>query len=71
MHEMPEDWQDKMADLLEEWDFTWDSGDMPNPAVLARSSGKFCRWPEWLLNYRHPNRQAINGMKIKKRTGDI
>lgn len=60
MHDMPDEWQNKMAELLEEWEETWDSSDMPEPKVSARSKdGRFTSWPFWLLNYRHPNRQAL------------
>jgi len=64
MHEMPDEWQDKMAALLEEWDNTWDSSDMPSPSVSARQNGKFTKWPEWLLRYRHPDRSEIKKMRV-------
>ncbi len=64
MHEMPDEWQDKMAALLEEWDETWNSDDMPSPSVTAKQNGKFTRWPSWLLNYRHPDRQEIEKRRI-------
>lgn len=60
MHEMPDPWQKKMAELLDEWDSTINSSDLPEPSVLAKNDGKFCKWPEWLLNYRHPNKKEIN-----------
>ncbi len=59
MHEMPDEWQGKMADLLEEWDSKVSSPDLPNPYVQARENGKICKWPEWLLNYRHPDKESI------------
>jgi len=62
MHEMPDDWQDAMAELLEQWDETWDSHEMPEPTVLARHEGKFTKWPSWLLNYRHPCKKSITQM---------
>ena len=65
MHEMPDEWQDKMAALLEEWDRTWDSNSMPTPTVNAKKDGKYTRWPGWLLDYRHPNKQEITKLKIK------
>jgi hypothetical protein len=64
MHEMPDDWQMRMADLLNEWNATWDSNDMPTPSVGAKQSGKYVRWPEWLINYRHPNSAKINALRI-------
>lgn len=67
MHEMPDEWQDKMADLLNEWSDTWDSSDMPQPSVSARDKGKFTKWPAWLLNYRHPNKKEIQKLKTLNR----
>ena len=46
MHEMPDDWQQRMAELLHEWDETWDSQEMPSPIVSARVDGKFTKWPQ-------------------------
>lgn len=66
MHEMPDEWQDKMAELMEEWDETWDSGEMPYPSVSAKGhDNKFTRWPSWLLNYRRPDKAEINKLKAK------
>lgn len=69
MHEMPDEWQFKMAELLEQWDDTWNSDEMPEPYVSARKNNKFTNWPDWLLNYRHPNKHEINLLK-KHQTGE-
>lgn len=64
MHAMPDEWQAKMAELLNEWDETWSSHHMPSPQVTAvRGDGKYTRWPAWLLNYRHPNRAEIEKLR--------
>jgi hypothetical protein len=55
MHEMPDDWQNKMAALLEQWDETFNGDGMPAPSVSAKRGGKYTSWPSWLLNYRHPD----------------
>lgn len=65
MHEMPEEWQQKMADLLFEWDETWDSSSTPSPFVIARKDNRFTKWPAWLLNYRHPDKDQINKLREK------
>lgn len=65
MHEMPDDWQWKMAALLEEWDNTWDSYDLPSPSVIAKKEGKFTKWPDWLLNYRHPDRGEVEKLRVR------
>jgi hypothetical protein len=65
MHEMPDEWQEKMADLCNEWDQTWDSSEMPSPMVSAKAdNGKFTRWPSWVLNYRHPNINEADKLRI-------
>lgn len=64
MHEMPDEWQSKMADLLQEWDETWDSSTMPDPYVSARKGNRFTKWPGWLLDYRHPDREEIEKLRI-------
>lgn len=63
MHEMPDEWQNKMAELLDEWDETWDSSNMPLPSVSAKLNNKFTKWPSWLLNYRHPDTTEINKLR--------
>ena len=67
MHEMPDDWQKHMAELLNEWDETWTYGCMPDPHVVAKSNGKFCKWPDWLLNYQHPDRVLINSLRANRK----
>ena len=58
MHAMPEEWQEKMARLLEEYD---DAVKHPDDAVfdgcrvVATKGGRAVKTPDWLLNYRHPD----------------
>ena len=66
MHEMPDDWQMKMAELMEQWDETWNTNDYPSPYVIARKDNRFTKFPRWLLNYRHPNKDEINKIKVVK-----
>lgn len=63
MHEMPDEWQRKMAELLEEWDETWDGDSLPSPIVNARKNNKFTNWPSWIVNYRHPNKEMIETIR--------
>lgn len=63
MHEMPDEWQDKMAALLEEWDETWETDHLPSPSVSAKSGQRFTRWPSWVLDYRRPCRNEIDKCK--------
>jgi hypothetical protein len=64
MHEMPDEWQSKMAGLLEEYDETfrhWPSG--MGTRVQVTINGKMVKTPEWLINYRHPNFEKIRELK--------
>lgn len=70
MHEMPEEWQEKMAELLFEWDETWDTHDTPSPMVTARKGNKFTKWPSWVLNYRHPDLKEINKHRVNTYSKD-
>lgn len=64
MHAMPDDWQDRMAQLLCEFDETFPGKDaFPTPHVSAREGTRFTRWPEWLLRYRHPDTAAIDALR--------
>lgn len=65
MHAMPDDWQGKMAALLDEYDeqFPNGAGVDCGARVVAHKNGKFSKWPEWLLNYRHPDSAAIQAAK--------
>lgn len=66
MHEMPDEWQSKMADLLEEYDSKVKDVDcIDSVYVQAKKDNKFTKIPDWILNYRRPNvdkiRQYVNG----------
>jgi hypothetical protein len=65
MHRMPDDWQRRMADLLSEWDATWDIGKLPSMemTVTMKNSGRFAKTPDWLTSYRHPDISAIDALK--------
>jgi hypothetical protein len=71
MHEMPDDWQARMAQLLEEWAAHWD---IPNelceliPQVNAKRGNKFTKWPEFILDYRHPDEGAVEALKARAYT---
>ncbi|KAF0136966.1 MAG: hypothetical protein FD152_772 [Xanthobacteraceae bacterium] len=54
MHDMPPEWQDKMARLLEEFDDTFDWIDDFQCWVQAKRGNRFIPLPESLCNYRHP-----------------
>lgn len=66
LHEMPDEWQYKMAQLLEELDETFPDKDMIMPSTTVRAvrpNGKLMKMPEFLNHYRHPWRDEINKLK--------
>ena len=67
MHEMSDEWQDKMAALLEEYDETWDWTAHPyGSRVQTIKDGRLVKTPEWLINYRRPDMKIIESLKWKK-----
>jgi hypothetical protein len=61
VHEMPDDWQSRMADLLSEYDAAYPN--MPSIGTTVRAtdlSGKLIKMPDWAINYRHPDHAAID-----------
>jgi hypothetical protein len=69
MHEMPDDWQLRAAELLEEWDAAWRMpDDWPVAYISARDerTNRFTRWPDWLLNYKYRDRDKIDELKVPK-----
>ena len=63
MHEMPDEWQGKMAALLEEWDETWTNPPDIQTLVSVKQGAKFVKAPAFLTNYRRPDVAAINAMR--------
>lgn len=65
MHAMPDEWQAKMATLLEEWDDTWnwDGCDFDGCNVVLKKDGRFTAPPTWLINYRHPDHVKIESFR--------
>jgi len=64
MHEMPDEWQKKMAALLEEYDEVFNN--QPNigsKVFITDLNGRLIKTPSWLLNYRHPNKELIESFK--------
>ena len=61
---MPEEWQEKMAALLEEWDEAWPN--QPEVGVTVRltdTKGNLIAMPEWMKNYRHPDQEQLAKLK--------
>lgn len=67
MHAMPDDWQKRMAVLLNEYDdFYPNQPDIGTRVQITDLSGKLISTPEYLINYRHPRMYEIEQMKGSK-----
>jgi len=71
MHEMPDEWQGKMADLLEQYDATYTNQPDIDTSVRATKNGKLTKFPSWMLNYRHPDYEAIEELRKPYGFNDI
>lgn len=60
MEDMSDEWQGKMADLLNEIDEAFPSAGCGTTRVTLTKNGKLIKMPEWLKNYRHPDQDAVN-----------
>lgn len=56
---MSDDWQKRMAILLEEYEHTFPNQPDVGTRVQCTINGKLSRWPEWVLNYRYPDQTEI------------
>lgn len=65
MEAMPEEWQDKMADLLFEYDCAFPNQPEIGTRVQVTQNGKLVKTPPWLLNYRYPDQERIDDMRGK------
>lgn len=73
MHEMPDDWQLRAAELLEEWDAAWQwPNDWPIAYISARNgrTNRFTRWPDWLLKYKYRDRDKIDELRVQQRSNE-
>lgn len=61
MHEMPDEWQAQMAALLAEYREAFPFSGSPAYGTTVRLTleGQLVEMPEWLNNYRHPDRGSI------------
>ena len=63
MEAMPDEWQRKMARLLFEYDEAYPNQPDIGTRVQVTAGGKLTKTPDWLLNYRHPDRNQIDAMR--------
>ncbi len=57
---MPSEWQKRMARLLHEYDEAIVNPPELSTTIRITANGKLVKTPEWLNNYRHPDRQMLD-----------
>ena len=71
-HEMPDNWQRKMADLLVEYDEATRNApeniSRITPMVVGKVGNRFVKWPDWILRYRHPQREHLGWVATPNET---
>jgi hypothetical protein len=65
LQEMPEEWQNKFVDLLDQYDKTFSSQPAIETEVSCKVKGKYIKQPAW-LDYRHTDHETINAMRGQK-----
>ncbi|MGJ7197114.1 hypothetical protein ABM005_16905 [Morganella morganii] len=70
MHEMPIEWQDKMAALLHEYDETFDTSSVCHSVIVSAKdqNNRFMKMPKYILNYRHPDMDEIDKLRKKSKS---
>ena len=69
MHEMPDEWQAKMAALLAEYGDAFPNQPNIGTRVQCTQRGKLVSWPDWMLNYRHPDHDEIDNLRSRETFG--
>lgn len=65
MHAMPDDWQKRMAILLEEYNDAFPNQPDLETRVQCVRKNKLSKFPEWMLNYRRPDYSEIDKIRDK------
>ena len=63
MEAMPDEWQGQMAELLEQYERAFPNQPDIGTRVQCTRSGRLAKFPDWLLNYRRPDRAAIDRLR--------
>lgn len=67
MEQMPDEWQGKMAALLNEYQETFpNQPDLGTQVRCTDLDNRLVKTPQWLINYRHPNLEEINKLRGKE-----
>lgn len=64
MHQMPDDWKLRMAQLMDEFDEKVSELDIDfDVEVSGKRNGKYVSIPDWVTNYRHPRKKLIEAFR--------
>ena len=64
MHEMPDEWQGRMAELLREYDAAFpNQPDISSRVQITDLNGRLIPTPSWLTSYRHPDLDMIASLR--------
>jgi len=63
MHDMPDEWQGEVADLLDEFDSVYSNQIDIGTTVRIIKNGKLIKMPDFLINYCRPDNEAIRSLK--------
>ena len=63
---MPVEWQEKFVNLISELNDTYDWEPEAVMQIMFREKGKFASTPECFTNYRHPNYEWLDLIKVKE-----
>ncbi len=65
MQAMPNKWQGKMAELLNDFGDEFDNmpDDAVNFTVRSTRNGKMIKMPDWLCRYRHPDKAMVDSCR--------
>lgn len=72
LHEMPDKWQGKLANLLREYEDTYDFDNLDiGTSVRITKNNKMIKTPGWLIQYRHPIMSEIKKvMRVMRRKNE-
>lgn len=68
MQEMPDEWQQKLVDLVQEYLDTFPNQPDMNITVSLKKDGRFVPLPQ-CFDYHHPDMEAINAMRANPNKG--
>jgi hypothetical protein len=64
MHAMPDEWQAKMAALLNEYDEAFpNQSEVGTRVQVVNERQQLIATPDWIKNYRRPDRDVINKLR--------